>query len=58
MDLYFLTGIKNCDWYFKILPIFCLKFLNLAYIQIVMNPTRRGQFEESLEEAQAIFSVD
>jgi hypothetical protein len=58
MDLYFLTGIKNCGWYFKTLPIFCWKFLNLAYIQIVMNPTRRGQFEEGLEEAQAIFSVD
>jgi len=30
----------------------------LAYNQVVMNPTRREQFEEGLEEAQAIFSMD
>lgn len=35
-----------------------LEFLNLAYIQVIMSPTRRGQFEEGLEVAQAIFSME
>jgi hypothetical protein len=57
-DLYFPAEIKNCIWYFKTLPTPCWKFLNLAYIQIIMSPTRRGQFEESLDVAQAIFSME
>lgn len=58
LDLYSTAEIKNCNWYFKTLPTPCWKFLNLAYIQVIISPARRGQFEEGLEVAQAIFSME